>query len=389
MKTYINGDKRVYEKKRIVIAHLENIVQYPPVISLIDNLLSNSHRVYLVSYNVTMLPADILENDNFHYTDIPVISGKGLKNKYLRGTKRIKIGRSSVQRYMKDADILWTTTDLTVRCLGKILFEYKHVMQLMELERWYPWFKGTKVLKFPIDGYARQAWKVVVPEVNRAYIQKTWWNLKKTPYVLPNKAYRISSGIPMPEMEVVLQKIQNEKRKVLLYLGSLALDRNLDKFAKAVQELGDCYCLYVVGKVWESGFEKLMEKYPFIEYLGYYPAPNHLLFLPYAHIGLLPYTPTSGHLYRSELNALYCAPNKIFEYSGYGIPMLGTDVPGLRQPFQQYDIGVCCKELSSKAIIESIKEIEQSYEIMSKNCKKFYDSVDLDEIVERILYEEN
>ena len=31
------------------------------------------------------------------------------------------------------------------------------------------------------------------------------------------------------------------------------------------------------------------------------------------------------------LNALYCAPNKIYEYAGCNIPMIGTDVLGLKR----------------------------------------------------------
>ena len=376
---------------RVVIAHLENVVAYPPVINLIENLLNNEHLVFLVSYNISSLPETILKNKKFHYTEIPVIEGKGLKKQYIRGTTRIKEGRKAVEEYMTEGDVLWTTTDLTVRSLGDTVLKYKHIMQLMELEKWYPRFKGSKVFKFPLAFYAQKAWKVVVPEINRAYIQKTWWNLCQVPYVLPNKPYNMIPGDPLENMESALNKISSERRKIVLYLGFIGGDRSLDEFAEALRILGDEYCLYVIGKVGDKSkadFNNLLKKYDNIEYLGYYPAPKHLLFLKYAYIGLLPYNPSGKHLYISELNALYCAPNKIFEYSGYGIPMLGTDVPGLSQPFKQYGIGMCCKKLNVESIKIGISKIEENYENMKMNCEKFYDSVNLDSIVESILYEE-
>lgn len=375
----------------IVIAHLEKVTLYPPVINLIENLLNNKHRVSLVSYDIMSLSARIIENKNFQYTDIPQTVGSGIIKRYKRGMTRTREGRAAVEKYMENADVLWTTTDLTVRSLGDTVLKYKHIMQLMELERWYPQFKGSKLFKFPIDQYARRAWKVVVPEINRAYIQKTWWNLKAVPEVLPNKPYNMNPGDPLPEMEEALEKMKKEEKKIILYLGFIGSDRSLKEFAQAVEGCGKEYCLYVIGKVSDKSkdeFEKLLKKYSCVEYLGYYPAPKHLLFLQYAHIGLLPYNPSGNHLYISELNALYCAPNKIFEYSAYGIPMLGTDVPGLRQPFEKYNIGICKSKLDIDSIKDGILEIEKKHQIMSENCKLYYSSVNLDKIVNEILTKE-
>lgn len=87
----------------------------------------------------------------------------------------------------------------------------------------------------------------------------------------------------------------------------------------------------------------------------------------------------------SVINALYCAPNKIFEYAGSNVPMIGTDVLGLREPFEKYNIGVCCDSLDEEVIIDAIKLVDENHEVMKKNCRKFFDSVNLDEIVERII----
>lgn len=131
--------------------------------------------------------------------------------------------------------------------------------------------------------------------------------------------------------------------------------------------------------------KQMCTQYPFIEYLGFITPPDHLAVAKYAYIGLLPYVPSRNVGYCSELNALYCAPNKIYEYALCSLPMVGTDVLGLRYPFEKYDIGVCCKHLEIEDIIEAIKYVEENHERMSRNCKTFFDDTDLDKIVEEII----
>ena len=151
------------------------------------------------------------------------------------------------------------------------------------------------------------------------------------------------------------------------------------------------YVLYIVGKTYsEEGrnlLDKLQKKYDVI-YLGGFNPPKHLAFVKYAHIGLLPYSPLKSEV-TSELNALYCAPNKIWEYAGFGVPMVGSDVLGLKLPFEQWDIGRCCDLNDEASIVKAIEEVDRNHDAMSKNCYKFYDSVDLEKIVSEILEDEN
>lgn len=73
---------------------------------------------------------------------------------------------------MENCDLLWTTTDSTVRDLGKLVFKYKHVMQMMELIEDIPLIPGLPYIQSNLKQYAKKAYKVVVPEYNRAHIQK-------------------------------------------------------------------------------------------------------------------------------------------------------------------------------------------------------------------------
>lgn len=381
---------------KIVIAHYQNIVSYPPVISLIDNLLKNQHVVRVVAYGTHNLPKRILNHKNFREFDIPQINKKSFIDAYREKNILRNLANKQVISFMNDADFLWTTTDFTVRWLGDIVLRYRHIMQLMELIQYYPRYPRFKILnkwRFPIDKYARAAYKVVVPEQNRAYIQQVWWNLKEVPTVLPNKPYYTDVDFKELEPNILekLDAIKNEKRKIILYSGVLWFDREFEPFAKAVQSLGSDYCLYVMGSVgdaYKSRFKELLNRYPCVTYLGYFNAPQHLCFYQYAYIGLLPYKPgnsSDNYTNISELNALFCAPNKIYEYARFSLPMIGTNVPGLKGPFEKYGFGICCEHLKPQEIKESIEYISNHYGEMKLGCRKFYDDINLDKIVHSII----
>lgn len=375
----------------ILVAHFADTVSYPPVISLVKNLLHHNHHVYLVAMDVKNLPKSILSHPNFQCTDIPYV---GIDNIFLSLRKKIVLSKAKriIQQRIGDYDVIWTTTATTVRRLGDVVLQRKHVMQLMELIKFFPMYPRFRFLwwwRFPIEKYAQQAYRVVLPEINRAYILKTWWNLPQMPIVLPNKPY--DTQFEQINNSNALSKMQADMRYKLLYSGVVGDDRSLEPFMKAVQELGDGYVLYILAKIpnsYKEKFQMLLKKYSSVEYLGYYKAPQHLNFFPFADIGLMPYQSNGGTkngTIISELNALYCAPNKIYEYARFGIPMLGTDVPGLRETFEKYNIGVSCRNLEVEEIKNKILYLQKNHDAMCAKCKDFYDAVDLDEIVESII----
>lgn len=368
---------------RILIVHNPQIKDFPPVRNLLENLLAHKHQVTIITKDDT----HSLRDDVANLKVIRLDSYRGNKIfnalKYVSNRNYLKY---LVMEEMKENDVLWTTTDTTVRALGDVVLQYKHVMQLMELIEDIPRFPGQEFFKLGIEKYAKRAWKVVVPEYNRAHIQKTWWELSQVPVVLPNKPYSIPSQTKdSKELNAVIQKMEQEERKIVLYQGVFYGDRNLDAFAEAVESLQDEYCLYIMGKDNELR-RKLCETYSSITYVPFVQAPNHLLITKHADVGLLPYIPTKTFHY-SELNALYCAPNKIYEYAAFGLPMIGSDVPGLALPFEKYGMGVCCKRLTADEVKTALCYVAEHFQEMKRNCVAFYDGIDLDEIVNKEILE--
>lgn len=365
----------------ILVVNNHQISALPPVRNLVQTLVRNGYKVTVITRDESGV--NLEEKNKLKYIIIPEYNKKDGVHKIFSYLKRRRFIRKATKEEMKHNDILWTTTDTTVRELGKMVYQYKHIMQLMELIEDIPMLPGQQLVNAKLIKYAQVAYKVVVPEYNRAHIQKAWWNLRELPTVLPNKMAEIRMKKIPENVEKIIKEMEVENRKIILYQGVFYSDRDIDFFAKAIEENKDQYCLYLMGK--ETDYKRMLcEKYTNIKNIPYIKPPYHLAITQKASIGILPYV-AQKYLHYSILNPLYCAPNKIFEYAAFGVPMIGTDVPGLQMPFKVYDIGVICKDKSVKSVEDALYEIESRYEIMSNNCHKYYQSVDMDAIVKEIL----
>lgn len=372
---------------KVVVALAADINSFPPTISLVKTLLNIGCKVKLICRNAKSIPKVLCGNDNLQIINLQCNLEGNRIQKFLRHLKYLPQIRAVTAKAMDDADILWTATDNTVRDLGPMIYKYKHVMQLMELVkdiRLAPAF--PRIFKFRLDSYARSAYKVVVPEYNRAHITKAWWKLDKLPSILPNKPYMGSlSNTALPDnVDKVVQNLKNEKRRIILYQGRFGRDRSLEAFAKAVELLGDEYVLYLMGEA-NAKSKELCNRFKGIKFIDFIDPPDHLNVTKFAHIGILSYVSKGRIKNYSELNPLFCAPNKLYEYSGFGIPMVGNDIPGLRCVFDKFNIGLCSDDLTPEAIADCIKRVEKNYIQMSQNCKEFFMKTDLEATVKNII----
>ena len=373
---------------RIMVIHLNNINMCPPAINLVENLVDHDHDVMLVSYNISEMKSIYKRRDSFHSFDLGnyIIPVSKLRKYKLRFKAR-NIARKYIREHIKEYDRVWTTSEITVRDVGDILITsgVKHILQLMELTDYVPRIGNLKLFSFDIEKYAQLAYKVVVPEINRAHIVKVKWHLNELPIVLPNKPYTINigeEGISEKAAEII-GFLKNQKKKVILYQGVFTKDRKFDEFAEAVKQVGDEYVLCIMGK--DNDYrQEICEKYPSIVYLGFLQPPEHLIIAKYAHIGILTYYPVQEAFY-SDLNAVYCAPNKTFEYALCELPMIGTNVPGLREIFDKYQVGRCVEREDYESVILAIRYVEDNYSDMKMNCKRYFESVNLKEIVKNII----
>lgn len=112
------------------------------------------------------------------------------------------------------------------------------------------------------------------------------------------------------------------RTKVVLYHGSLAPMRGLDRLAAAAPLLPDGFAVVMMGRgpLGSSLAERVGPKLRLIPPVPYEDLPVRLAA---ASVGAV--------LYEGEaLNQTWCSPNKFFEFASAGVPMIVGDLPGLR-----------------------------------------------------------
>ncbi len=219
--------------------------------------------------------------------------------------------------------------------------------------------------------------KVVCCEYNRAHITKSFFQLEDLPLVIPNKPNYDSISIDDSIADNYLSNYKD--KKIILYQGVFNYpERKLDEFCETIPFLPDEYILVLMGT--DNWYRRqLKNKYESerIVFLPYIVAPNHLSITKRAHIGILIYNGVGGQI-ENTLNTLYCAPNKIHEYSKYGIPMISNDIPGLTLVFDNYKMGHSIRDLNPLNIASIISIIEKDYENYSDKAMEYYETTNLE-----------
>ena len=351
---------------KVLLVHKDNLIKCPPVISSLLILSDLGHEVSLVTEGINDYWKNVLEQKNINVHVIPnQFKGKfGALGKFLSyynfRKSFFKIANSVVKNF--NQDIVWVEGAQTIVSLGKRLKKYRYILQIQELHENVP-HQLRAISKVIHDACA-----VFMPEYNRCVLYQCWFNLKKRPIVLPNKPYFIP---PYEELDLISDKYKQyldvfKNKKVILYQGHIGEGRDLSKFISAVKQLPQ-YQLVLMGKN-HGILEKYKQINPNIVHIDFIPAPDYLLFTSYCHIGLVSYD-------TNILNNAYCAPNKIYEYTAYGKPIIGNNIPGLKV-LENYKAGILVDENDENSILSALSRLEESYMTYSNGALKLFVDTD-------------
>lgn len=346
-----------------IVIHKDEIQKDPPLISVVNILSDLGCRVRLVTCGVTVSLRTQLEQKGVIFTILERCVGARSPIGKVVQYNRFRQGVSLVLREYPNA-FLWIEGASTILALGNLYKERNYVLQIHELH------EKSKRQLHAIGRVIQEALCVFMPEYSRTSIYQVWFHLKRRPTVLPNKPYFLP---PVEELTALQSKYASQLKllqgkKVILYQGHIGPDRDLTAYVEAVSELGDEYVFLLVGS--DGG---MLKKYkainPTIVHIDYLPAPEYLFFTSIAHIGILGYSPVS-------LNNIFCAPNKIFEYAAYGLPVIGNDIPGLFFLINQYAAGSVVDEKDKQSIKQAIIHIEADYDKYARGARCLFESVD-------------
>lgn len=362
--------------KNILLFFKADLFDLPPLISIIDSLKDN--------YNITLISHLYEGNEekfnklykegggnvrliNFH----PLSKSRSIIKRLENRVKRL-LFRQKIRRIFPSLnyDMLWVIHEDTMYYFTNLFKDKKYICSIYELN------DTRRYILERIKPVVQNAVRVYVPEHNRGCILRSWLELKETPTVIPNKPlnHPLERNLPC-----VHQEYFQEKKYTILYQGLVIEERNIDAYCEAVKDLADVQ-LVVMGNGYgaEEYRNSLKSRYPHVKFIDFVTPPLHLNVTSNAHIGIVTYD-------YSTLNTIFCAPNKMWEYAGFGIPMIVNEIPGLKDSIGKYDAGICVDTDNAEEIKRAIIAILSDYERFNKSTLDFYNSFDVQKSINEIV----
>ncbi|MDN3425678.1 glycosyltransferase [Planococcus notacanthi] len=369
---------------KIILVNIGPVNKYPPVLSVLNYLKDLGIELVLCTTDMDTQTKKICIERDISIIDIKANYEKPI-HPLLKLVRMLQIKKKiwkEIDKCYDNDTVIWVFSDLALKHLGSKLLGKRYVLHMFELSKNSIYYRKFPSIALNTAKYAKKSEVVIQAEYNRAHIAQAWWELEKTPYILPNKPYNNyaisrNSEITNEEAAKIMNKLRG--KKIILYQGVISLERPLDPFINAIDKLGDDYAFVIMSggeNIYKNSTSKNLYFIPFI------PPPYHLEITSNAYIGILSYVPTKNEF--SNLNALYCAPNKLYEYTMFGIPMIGNDIPGLSYIFNTTECGVCFESFNEKNIINAISEVEDNYNYMAEKATIFYENTDMREILSEI-----
>jgi glycosyltransferase involved in cell wall biosynthesis len=253
--------------------------------------------------------------------------------------------------------VLWILNSETAIVLGRKLLHRKYVLHLYELHE-------PRIKRRLADCYVRGARAVVCPETNRGAIIRGWHGLTADPLVIPNVALTHIHDRYQPVRQSAIQRVLNDAvangKRIVLYQGLIRDDRDLSVYCRFFARHGS-WSLVFMGRDF-GPLRRFAALCPNLIHIDHIPAPWHLQVTSWASLGIVAYNDDC-------LNNRFCAPNKIYEYGAFGIPMLANDVSGLRDTVGRYGAGVCAS-IADEDVERAVRTIEEQYDSFSAASRR-------------------
>lgn len=380
--------------KRVFIILKEDIIHYPPVLTILNILPTlGIQAIHIGVYSDNDGKARYESRGVKFIETTPYFASDSLTTKLKKQYSFRKLVKKTLcKANVTENDRVWIMQSETICLLSSIVEKYPTVLHFFEyVEPKINWkYKMLNPTYNPLKTL-HKAKKIVCCEYNRAQITKGIFQLSELPTVLPNKVIiegneldNIPSDIK-PLIDDLIAKTSG--KKVILYQGIfLDEERRLEEFCEAVSKMPDDFTFIAMGKGSEM-YDKLKEKYESnrIIFIPFVRPPYHLLITKLASIGVLSYFPRKGPV-AYTINPIYCAPNKIFEYAKFGVPMISNDIPALKYAFLEYHCGECIPyPMTTENIYKVVMKMMNHYGDYQQGALRYYDSVNVSSIINSII----
>lgn len=361
--------------KYIIVNYLK-LNELPPAISVLE-CLNEIGATYISLYSeseyMNRFPNILFKSINIKEEEYTGQANIKEKIKYKKDSIRRLLAKRQIIKIIDECvdndTTIWFLHESTVLSLGERIKKYpKYLISLYELD-------AAQNDNNKLSSLCETAQKIIVPEETRAHIIQAFLGLNKRPSVIHNKPLITEGeGIDDDLQSKITQmnEWRRQGKRIYIYAGIFLPERKLDAIIRAFKKYRDKCILVFIGRN-SYYLEQLSKEYSGdFEYLGFVAPPNHLELIKRADVGILTYVAQN-----KSINAIFCAPNKIFEYGYFKLPVLGNDIPGLKNIIYREEIGACFENDNIDDIEKCILNIENNYELYSDNIKKYTDSIDV------------
>lgn len=354
---------KVYMSKRIIYIVKSNLAYYPPCMSQIRMIHDLGADIEVWFGSSKDSAKEILSQEGIPYVEL--VDPRGSASGMLDVLINWKSFRDAVKKRLKTIGsndvLLWFGTAETAMPMIGALGDFEYVVSALEL------YDDIPAKKRLLGKLCRNARAVTACEITRAYIMRSWWGLDKVPYVFPNKPYGSKLEKNLPLTCDATKRIIDDLggREFVIYQGILQNEEYVAEIAKALADLDGRYPLVLMGIDRNGMAPRIKQIFGDTLYYESIPAPRHLEVTSRAHIGVVFYD-------GSNLNKAFCAPNKIYEYSSFGMPMIANRIPGLLNTVGAAGCAECV-DLRADKIADAIDAIDKDYERYSEAARSFFE----------------
>lgn len=342
--------------------------------------IARDHDVTIVS-NIESLPPGPLEDRGLSIINVRMRSRKLPKAPVFWAVKYIEFLLRAVAAARRTRADVYHGHDITgslPALLAARLTRSKFIYDAHELEAdragfvektW--WLRRMQL--FCLRNVLRRADLVICANELRAEIMLKEYGVSVLPTPILNVTPR--DGLPGgADVTGAVKAYDFTGKRVVLYQGTLARGRGLEYVVAALPHVDDNVVLMIVGHGSTTEIVEQAERDGTrnrIILVGGVPADALVSYMERADVGVAIYQNTCRNNY-------YCAPNKIYEYASAGLPVAGSDFPGVRQIVLGRGIGRVFDPKLPESIAKAIREIladPDEYQRMSSEAIRIKEEI--------------
>lgn len=343
----------------------EPIEKAPPIISIAVMLARNDFTVKLICGSINNDLDLYFQEHNIEIVNLNVKYNKKYGTIFSKVVFWSKF-RIKANRFINKNDYkyLYLATADTAISLYKLINKKSYFLHLREL------YDTNKIYLFILKQISKNSIGIIVPEINRAYLYLKYLDLPKLPIIIPNRSVdhpqtkKMSISFLPSDVQTKIKSKRN-----IIFQGIISKQRDISNFIKVLDKFEN-FNLILLGENFGmlESYKKISSNIIHIDFIS---PPLHLNVTSWADIGIICYD-------FSDLNHIFCAPNKLYEYSGFSIPILCSENPGIKYPVEGNNIGISTNFNQANEILSALNALIAEYNIFEANSKSFYKNSNYD-----------